>query len=84
MGKHPGSPTATKFKATTSVQIVMTTVFWVRKRLSLVNFIHKEETISADHYIETLHKLQGAIHQKCVGTQGIKLLFANASLHTAN
>jgi hypothetical protein len=42
---------------TTSVCKVMATVFWDVKGLLLVDFIHKNETINADLYIQTLHKL---------------------------
>jgi hypothetical protein len=67
MWKHPSSPTAKQFKTTTSVRKVMATVFWDMKALLLVGFIHKNETINADHYIQTLQKLQQAIRQKHVG-----------------
>jgi hypothetical protein len=62
MWKHPSSHTAKKFK-TTSVRKVMATVFWDMKALLLVGFIHKNETINADRYIQTL---QQAIRQKRV------------------
>jgi hypothetical protein len=57
MRKHPSSPTGNKFK-TTSVRKVMATVFWDMKGLLLVDFIHKNETINADRYIQTLQKLR--------------------------
>jgi hypothetical protein len=56
MWKHLSSHTAKKFK-TTSVHKVMATVFWDMKGLLLVDFIHKNKTINADHYIQTLQKL---------------------------
>jgi hypothetical protein len=57
MWKHPSSPTIKKFKTTTSVCKVMATVFWDMKELLLVDFIHKNETINAVCYIQTLQKL---------------------------
>jgi hypothetical protein len=57
MWKHPSSPTAKKFKTTASVLKVMATVFWDMKGLLLVDFLNKNESINADHYIETLQKL---------------------------
>jgi hypothetical protein len=57
MWKYPSSPTTKKFKTTTSVRKVMATVFWDKKGLLLVDFIHKNETINADRYIQTLQKL---------------------------
>jgi histone-lysine N-methyltransferase SETMAR len=53
------------------------------KGLLLFDFIHKNETINADHYIQTLQKL--AICRKRVGmlTRGVKLLHDNATPHTA-
>jgi histone-lysine N-methyltransferase SETMAR len=53
MWKHPSSPTAKKFKMTASAHKVMATVFWDMKGLLLVYFTHKNETINADHYIQT-------------------------------
>jgi hypothetical protein len=53
--KHPSSPTAKKSKTTTSARKVMATVFWDMKRL--VDLIHKNETVNADRYIQTLQKL---------------------------
>jgi hypothetical protein len=44
----------------------MATVFWDMKGLLLVDFIHKNETINADRYIQTLQKLWQAIRQKRV------------------
>jgi hypothetical protein len=84
MWKHPSSPTAKKFK-TTSVRKVMATVFWDMKGLLLVDLIHKNKTINADCYIQTLQKLRQAIRRKRVGmlTQGVKLLHDNATPHTA-
>jgi hypothetical protein len=73
-----------KFK-TSSVRKVMATVFWDMKGLLLVDFIHKDETINADRYIQTLHKLRQVIRQKRVGmlTRSVKLLHDNATPHTA-
>ena len=53
-----------KFKATTFVQKVMTTMFLGRKGLLLANFIPKVVTINANHYLKTLHKLREAVHKK--------------------
>jgi histone-lysine N-methyltransferase SETMAR len=55
------------------------------KGLLLVDFIHKNETLNADHYIQTLQKLRQAIHRKCAGmlARGVKLLHHNATPHTA-
>jgi hypothetical protein len=74
-----------KFKTTTSVRKVMATVFWDLKRLLLVDFIHKSETINAYHYIQALQKLRQAVRRKRVGmlTRGVKLLHDNATPHTA-
>jgi hypothetical protein len=75
MWKHPSSPTAKKFKMTASVHKVMATVFWDMKGLLLVDFLNKNESINADHYIETLQKLRQAIRRKRVRmlTRGVKL-----------
>jgi histone-lysine N-methyltransferase SETMAR len=85
MWKHPSSPTAKKFKVTTSVCKVMATVFWDMNGILLVDFIHKNETINADCYIQTLQKLRQAIRPKYVGmlTRGVKLFLDNATPHTA-
>jgi hypothetical protein len=64
--KHPSCPTAKTFQMT-FVHKVMATVFWDMKGLLLVDFFHKNETINADHYIQTLQKLRQAIRQKRVG-----------------
>jgi hypothetical protein len=55
------------------------------KGLLLVDFIHKNETINADRYTQTLQKLRQAIRRKRVGmlTRGVKLLHDNATPHTA-
>jgi histone-lysine N-methyltransferase SETMAR len=84
MWKHPSSPTEKKFK-TTSVHKVMATVFWDMKGLLLVDFIHKNKTINADQYIQTLQEVRQAIRRKRVGmlTRGVKLLHDNATPHTA-
>jgi hypothetical protein len=84
MWKHPSSPTTKKFK-TTCVCKVMATVFWDMKGLLLVDFIHKNETIHAGRYIQTLQEVRQAIHRKRVGTltRGVKLLHDNAAPHTA-
>jgi hypothetical protein len=84
MWKHPSSPTTKKFK-TTFVRKVMVTVFCDTKGLLLVDFIHKNETIHAGHYIQTLQEVRQAIRRKRVGmlTRGVKLLHDNAAPHTA-
>jgi hypothetical protein len=48
-------------------------------------WLHINETINADHYIQTLQKLRQAIHRKRVGmlTRGVKILHDNATPHTA-
>jgi hypothetical protein len=55
------------------------------KGLLLVGFIHKNETINADRYTQTLQKLRQAIRRKRVGMliRGVKLLHDNATPHTA-
>jgi histone-lysine N-methyltransferase SETMAR len=55
------------------------------KGLLLVDFIHKNETINADCYIQTLQKVRQAIRRKHAAmlTRSVKLLHDNATPHTA-
>ena len=57
--RHTSSPTKTKFKQTTSTQI-MCTVFWDRKGVLLVDFLPQGSTINAGVYCDTLKKLRRA------------------------
>ncbi|KAJ4436753.1 hypothetical protein ANN_16885 [Periplaneta americana] len=83
--RHSGSPVRTKFKHKLSVRKVMCTVFWARKGILLIGFLPRGETVNADHYCETLRKLQRAIQNKRRGmlTTGVVLLHDNARPHTA-
>ncbi|KAJ4431847.1 hypothetical protein ANN_20453 [Periplaneta americana] len=62
---HPSSPKKPRiFKQTLSTQKVMTTVFWDRKGVLLLDFMPKGTTINANRYCETLRKIRRAIQSK--------------------
>ncbi|GBM58477.1 RNA-directed DNA polymerase from mobile element jockey [Araneus ventricosus] len=63
----------------------MSTVFWDRQGILLVEFLPRGETINEVQYCETLQKLQGAVQNKRRGilSQGIVLLHDNAHPHSA-
>jgi hypothetical protein len=52
---HTHSPNKPKkFKQTFSARRLMSTVFWVRKGVLMVEFVQKETTITSKMYCETL------------------------------
>jgi histone-lysine N-methyltransferase SETMAR len=63
----------------------MTTVFWDRKGILLVDFMAHGTTINADRYCETLKKLRRAIQNRRRGmlTKGVCLLHDKARPHVA-
>ncbi|GFU69757.1 histone-lysine N-methyltransferase SETMAR [Trichonephila clavipes] len=83
--QHRGSPVRTKFKQTLLVRKVMSTMFWDRKGILLIDFLPRGETVNADRYCETLRKLRRAIQNKRSGmlTAGVVLLHDNARPHMA-
>ncbi|UYV70662.1 hypothetical protein LAZ67_8000195 [Cordylochernes scorpioides] len=64
---------------------VMAIVFWDRKGVLLVDYLHKGETINSERYCETLTKLRRAIQNKRQGrlTKGVVLLHDNANPHVS-
>lgn len=83
--RHPSSPKPRKFKQTQSAGKVMTTVFWDRKGVLLVDFMPPGTTINADRYCETLRKLRRAIQNRRRGmlSKGVNILHDNARPHVA-
>lgn len=61
---HIGSLVKIKFKLTVSVQKVMWMVYWDRKSILLIDLLPSGETVSTDHYCETMQKHQHAIKNK--------------------
>lgn len=64
MCEHPTSPPAKKIKATSKGRTVMATVFWDHKGVLLVKFLDLGDTVTFQHYCDTLDRLQQAIHHK--------------------
>jgi hypothetical protein len=62
----------------------MCTVFWDRKRLLLVEFLHQVSTINPGFYCDTLKKLRRAIQNKRRGmlSRDVVMLRDNAHPHT--
>lgn len=83
---HSNSPKKPKkAKQILSTRKVMATVFWDRKGVLLVDYMHRGETINAAAYCQTLRRLRRAIQNKRRGllTSGVILLHDNARPHSA-
>jgi hypothetical protein len=83
---HPRSPsTPRKFKQTLSTRKIMTTVFWDRKGVLLVEIMPQGTTINAESYCATLGRLRYAIQNRRRGllSSGVVLMHDNARPHAA-
>ena len=83
--KHTTLPVVTKFKKTLTQKKLMTSIFWDRKGVLLIDYMKPGTTINSDRYRETLTKLRKAIKTKRVGllTASVVLLHENARPHSA-
>jgi len=61
---HLYSPSKKKAKTVPSAAKVMGTVFWDAEGLILAEFLEPGQTITAAHYVQTLHNLCRALHDK--------------------
>ena len=61
---------------------VMGTVFWDAEGLILVEFLERGQIITAARYVQTLHKLRRALHDKRPG-RNIIILHDKAHPHAA-
>jgi histone-lysine N-methyltransferase SETMAR len=82
---HPSSPIKNKFKQTISTRKIMCTVFWDRKGVLLVGFLHQGSAINASVYCDTLQKLRRAIQNKrrVMLSRGVVMLHDNVRPHAA-
>jgi len=64
---HLHSPSKKKAKTVPSAGKVMGTVFWDAEGLILAEFLEPGQTITAAHYVQTLHKLHHALRDKRLG-----------------
>jgi len=71
-----------KAKTVPSAAKVMGTVFWDAEGLILAESLEPGQTITAAHYVQTLHKLHRASHDKRPG-RNIIILHDNARPHDA-
>jgi len=62
--KHTGSPKRKKFKQMISTRKIMSTIFWDRQGVLLVEFLPQGTTINSSVYCEILKKLRCAIQNK--------------------
>jgi len=76
------SPSKKKAKTVPSTEKVMGTVSWDAEALILAEFLEPGQTITAARYVQTLHKLRRASHDKRPG-RNIIILHDNARPHTA-
>lgn len=83
--RHSTSPKPKKFKQTQSAGKVMTTVFWDRKGLLLIDFLPHGKTVNSDRYCNTLRKLRRVIQNRRRGrlSSGVRLLHDNARPHVS-
>jgi len=79
---HLHSPSKKKAKAVPSAAKVMCTVFWDAEGLILAEFLEHGQTITAACYVQTLHKLHGALRDKCPGRNII--ILHDAHPHTTH
>lgn len=84
--KHKGSPTPKKFKVQKSAGKVMSTVFWDREGILLIEFMVKGHTITGMSYKKTIENLRQAVLEKRAGGEKrrILLLHDNAPAHTSH
>lgn len=80
-----GSAGPIKFKAERSAQKIMTTVFWDKDGIVLLDFLEGQKTISASYYEGVLRKLKTSLAKKRRGKLHRQILFRhdNAPAHTA-
>ena len=78
---HLHSPSKKKAKTVPSAAKVTGTVFWDAEGLILAEFLERGQTITAARYVQTLHKLRRALHDKRPGRNFI--LHDNARPHAA-
>jgi hypothetical protein len=78
MDAHTFTKQAKKFKHMLSARKLMTAVFWDRKGVLMVEFMHQGTTVMSEVYCETL--------KNCIWhgmlTHGVILLHDNARPHT--
>jgi len=79
---HLYSPSKKKAKTVPSAAKVMGTVFWDAEGLILAEFLEPRQTITAAHYVQTLHKLRRALRDKRPG-RNIIILHDNVCPHSA-
>ncbi|XP_069832276.1 histone-lysine N-methyltransferase SETMAR-like [Dendropsophus ebraccatus] len=85
-GRHSGSPGPKMFKVQKlATKVMMTSVFWDKKGIMLVNYLQNGSTIISRYYIECLDQLKATLKAKRSGKlcKGILSLQYNASTHTA-
>ena len=80
--RHLHSPSKKKAKTVPSAAKVIGTVFWDAEGLILAEFLEPGQTITAAHYVQTLHKLRRALCDKRTG-QNIIILHDSACPHAA-
>jgi len=78
--QHLHSPSKKKAKTVPLAAKVMDTVFWDAEGLILAEFLEPGQTITAARYVQTLHKLRRAIHDK---RPGRNIILHNARPHDA-
>lgn len=81
--RHTNSPPAKKFKTVQSVKKIMTSVFWNKKGILLIDFLPQGQTIKGACYCETLKKLCLAIKNKRREMSAFLEFYDNAHPHTA-
>jgi hypothetical protein len=82
--RQSGSPHPKKFKTQKSSKM-LTSVFWDRDGIFLVDCLEKDATITAKYYVALLNKLKQQLVSKCLGklSKGILFLQDNAAPHKA-
>jgi len=79
---HLHSPSKKKAKTVPSAAKVVGTVFWDAEGLILAEFLEPGQTITAVRYVQTLHELRRALHDKRL-EWNIVILHDNARPHAA-
>jgi hypothetical protein len=62
--KQPPSSPAKKFKAKPLIRKIMEIVFWKCKLVLFVGFLNRGDTVTAEHYCDTLKRLRQASNRK--------------------
>jgi len=64
---------------------VMSSIFWVAKRILLIDYLKKEKTITGEYYASLLNRLRARIVEKRLGIAKKKVLFHhdNAPTHSS-